>query len=436
MRTIGIDVSPLQGPHRMRGIGQTLANVISNFDDEFREGNKLILFLEGADLIDDECLSYLNLTGFKFEVKGLKSQKKYDIRLPGKLKLLNSALQEIHSVKESMFGSSRTGSLSGVDVFLQIDQSSSLPRLSRKVKKVLMVHDLIPYVLEWDYLWNYSTAKQRGYSWRGALICVIRRFLYRLKIKCNTSRADVILSNSESTKKDFSKYLKVKEPKIKVTTLGSNAVDTGKAVAQYVDCVEFVKSSWGYLPKTLRIASNDNYLLYVGGVDPRKKMEELVSAFNMLRARGEDIKLVLLGDTMTGVDSIANTEVRQALSSSSYLDDIVFLGFADENIKDWLYKNALAFVFTSRYEGFGLPVIEAMRYGTPVIAYRNEATFEVAGIYPIYTTGPLEVYRAATGIIHGGATATKVGGEIEARYHSWEETSSRIAKVLSELNDD
>src|SRR5690606_28011392 len=64
--------------------------------------------------------------------------------------------------------------------------------------------------------------------------------------------------------------------------------------------------------------------------------------------------------------------------------DIYFVGFTDDATRNWLYKNALAFVFPSVYEGFGLPVLEAMSLKTPVICYKNRAVQEVAGTFPLY----------------------------------------------------
>src|SRR5680860_37195 len=87
---------------------------------------------------------------------------------------------------------------------------------------------------------------------------------------------------------------------------------------------------------------NQRFLLFVGGVDHRRKLDDVVTAFNHLRAQGEDIKLVLSGDIMLGAEAITTASAREALLKSSYLDDVCFLGFTDDKTRDWLYSAALA----------------------------------------------------------------------------------------------
>src|SRR5436190_305364 len=79
------------------------------------------------------------------------------------------------------------------------------------------------------------------------------------------------------------------------------------------------------------------YLLFVGGADRRRKLEDLVTAFNQLRAQGHELKLILAGDTMQGPANVATEEIQYALKTSSYLKDIIFMGFANDATRDWLY---------------------------------------------------------------------------------------------------
>ena len=131
-------------------------------------------------------------------------------------------------------------------------------------------------------------------------------------------------------------------------------------------------------------------------VQKRRRLDDLVTAFNMLRAKGVQIKLVLSGDSMQGAMNISTEEIQHALKTSSYLEDIIFLGFTDNQTLNWLYTNALAFVFPSKYEGFGLPVLEAMSYGTPVVCYENAGTKEVASDCPIYADGAKGIHDAVS----------------------------------------
>ena len=196
------------------------------------------------------------------------------------------------------------------------------------------------------------------------------------------------------------------------------------------------KTSWGYSKKPLVLYSAVPFILFVGGADRRRKLQDLVTAFNHLRAEGLKLKLVLAGDSMQGPRNIATEEIQSALVSSSYRSDIIFMGFIDNYTRDWLYKHALVFAFPSRYEGFGLPVLEAMIHGCPVISYNNEATKEVAHYEPLYVNDANEIAESVRALM---ALNKKQLSEVHSRNiehaktFSWQKTSKQMLAILDDL---
>lgn len=377
---IGIDISSLQGPHRMRGIGYTMANFLENItgskDDSF------IFFVDEAAAISaEEVLSEFDLTSVEYSVRvfdGSSASK----QLPWKFKYISKLLKKFRALSVYRTGDDRYGDISELDAFIQFDQSKPLPAGPRSVKKYFIAYDLIPYILNKDYLVDYHTARQKGLPRRAAFRSGLDRRLYLKKVKLNSRRATHILAISDATKQDYIALCGVDPNKISVITLG--VPDMTSTKAQNDGTIQrYEKTSWGYLPRPASLKSQ-RFLLFVGGADERRRLHDLIAAFNQLKAQGSDIKLVLSGDIMKGPLQIPTALTQKALLHSSYLNDIYFVGFTDDATRNWLYKNALAFVFPSVYEGFGLPVLEAMSLKTPVICYKNRAVEEVAGDIPLY----------------------------------------------------
>jgi len=314
-------------------------------------------------------------------------------------------------------------------VFLQFEQDVIPPK---GVRSVVIAYDLIPYILEADYLWSYSTArKHHGYSRRGALKAHVKRHLYIHTIRTVMNRAHKIIAISAHTKQDFITHAGIDAGKIGVCYLGvsdTNAKEQLKpsSVARYIN------TSWGDVKVSEKLPSTP-FLLFIGGADPRRKLAVVVHAFNLLRAQGYELHLVLAGDTMLGPNSVPNTEAREALLSSSYLNDIYLIGFVNNSTREWLYKNALAFVYPSKYEGFGLPILEAMRYGTPVVTFKNSSIAEVAGDAAIYSDDFGSMSSSIQDIIKNKNTAQlyKNLGIKQVSKFSWEKSANQI---LSKLN--
>lgn len=428
--TIGVDISSLQGPHRMRGIGYTLINIINNLPSDIRKQHHFVFYMYTTDSIE-EVLSILELKDMSYELRSLEPLHYTTKQLPGKLRLLTTAYNQLLRFGDLFRGDPRIKDLSSLDVFLQTDQAMPLPG-GKSVKKALILYDIIPYILEWDYMWSYRTARRKGVSRKAALRCQGRRIVYRVKTRINCHRADQLISISNSTKEDFVKYMGISESRIAVIPLGVEPPRDYSTTNQ-PDFRRFESTSWGYTPRDYSFETNDKFLLFVGGADPRRKLEDLVTAFNNLRAQGHEVKLVLAGDSMQGPRNIATGAIQNALLNSSYIDEVIFLGFTTDDQRGWLYNNALAFVFPSRYEGFGLPVLEAMSYGCPVISYRNRATEEVAEDSVLYAEDSKDIYQQALTLLSLTSMTEKMArkGLKQVDNYSWAKTSTAIISRLA-----
>ena len=431
---IGIDLTSLQGPNRMRGIGYTLINFINNIPSDEQTRHVFIFYVYPEN--QEDALNILNLDGMNYEVREMKNRHRINKNLPGKLRLLVSTLNMLIELRDLYFGDSRIKDLDGVEVFLQTDPNQPMPH-KRRLKKYLIIYDAIPYVLEWDYLWTYRTARIRGFSRKAALRVHAGRSMYAHRLRVNCRRADKLFAISEQTKKDFIKYLSVSAKKVKVIPLGVSLPDNQPT--QQVRLQRYIQTSWGYIKRPLNFGPDQApFLLFVGGADRRRKLGDLVTAFNRIRAQGYKLNLVLAGDSMQGPNNISTVEIQSALRKSSYLDDILFMGFVNDEERDWLYKHSLAFVFPSKYEGFGLPVLEAMSYGTPVIAYDNGATREVAGDIPTYVTDSLGIAEAVKLLLDmPRQEASKWHKDTERRMQTrvaqftWHKTATRILHAMN-----
>lgn len=428
--TIGIDLSSLQGAHRMRGIGFTLLNIINNIPDVDKEHNQFVFYIYPTEDLE-KLLSLLDVDGLSYEIRELRQHRKIHKQLPGRLNLFISAINQLYELYDLHFGDSRVKDLRGIEVFLQTDQSQQLIR-KRGVKKVLIIYDIIPYILEWEYLWSYQTARQHGFSRKAAVRVQARRWLYAHKARVNTRRADILLAISKHTKKDFVQHLGVNAKKITVTPLGINLPSTERLVDTPLH--HYVNTGWGYIKRSFVMDPNIPFILYVGGADKRRKLQDLVASFNILRAQGQKLNLVLVGDCMQGPGNVATEEIQYALKTSSYLEDIIFMGFVADQTRDWLYEHASAFVFPSRYEGFGLPILEAMSYGTPVISYRNAAITEVAGDCPIYVddlNGLVTALKTQLLLNEQAVKKEHSKNIAQAKKWQWEKTSTKILSILN-----
>jgi glycosyltransferase involved in cell wall biosynthesis len=425
--TIGIDLTILQSAHSKRGVGTTLISFINNLPASAKQDHNFIFYTHDKAHLDD-ALTYLYLSDIKYEVRNARAMDIKPIHLP-LLKYLPRVVLQLRVLRDLHFGDSRIKDFSGVDHFLQFNQSQPLPA-KRKVRSTLILYDLIPYVLRSEYLPTYSQARRKKHSIKGSVLVHMRSRGYLHKARLITKRAQKLIAISETTKHDFVKYLGINPKKIQVCLLGIDVKDRNDDNELSVE--RHTKTGWGYVPITTVLSSNMNFILFSGGVDSRRQLVDLVAAFNNLRAQGHDIKLVLTGDDMRSPTTVPNDRLRKYFTNTSYLDDIFFMGFVSRNQQDWLYRHALAFVYPSLYEGFGLPVLEAMKRGCPVITYKNSSIAELAGEAAIFADGHQTIFEKIIALAKSPSWRQTYNqlGKKQAENYSWEKTSTDIIKLL------
>ncbi|MGD0497151.1 MAG: glycosyltransferase family 1 protein [Bryobacteraceae bacterium] len=179
------------------------------------------------------------------------------------------------------------------------------------------------------------------------------------------------------------------------------------------------------------------FLLYAGNIRPHKNVPRLVEAFAVVRGQlashpvYKDLRLVIIGDTISRYPA-----VRQAVIKSRVEQVVRFLGFVPLDTLRCFYESAAAFVFPSRYEGFGLPPLEAMACGAPVVTSNISSLPEVVGDAAILVN-PLNVFDIARGIRDAllddalRADLIRRGYEQAARF-SWERTAREVLDIYKE----
>lgn len=181
------------------------------------------------------------------------------------------------------------------------------------------------------------------------------------------------------------------------------------------------------------ITGDRPYILTVGSLQPRKNMARLIAAYDLARREaGLTARLVIVGRALHRGTAVA-AEARR----SPFADDIVFTDYISDAALAALYTRCAVFVYPSLWEGFGLPVLEAMHLGAPVIASRSSALPEVAGqaarlVDPLSTAELAQALAAVAGDPAEQARLRAAGFAQAARF-SWERTARATLAVYREV---
>ncbi|WP_019508172.1 glycosyltransferase family 1 protein [Pleurocapsa sp. PCC 7319] len=249
---------------------------------------------------------------------------------------------------------------------------------------------------------------------------------YTEKVKRCLEWTDFILTISESSKQDIIKYLKVDHDKIFVTPLASRYHPNYSFSAQKIE----------QLRKQVKYDWSQPYLLFVSTIEPRKNINSIISAFNYLKSKSKiPHNLILIGQKGWRYEAIFSS-----IENSPWKQQIYHLNYLSDELVALFYMNADVFVYPSHYEGFGLPVLEAMTLGVPVVTSNTSSLPEVAGDAALLIE-PLDTMQLAAAIL-------KVISDFElrqdlinkgqerAKLFSWEKTAkltlAAYQKILSD----
>ena len=224
------------------------------------------------------------------------------------------------------------------------------------------------------------------------------RFLWNTKIRLAMWRSDLVFTVSETSRRDIVDAFGMRESRVRVV---SDAVDPSFTPSPVGAQRTSVLARYG-------IRADERYVLYVGGISPHKNIATLVSAYEQWR-RGagpfdEGVRLVLVGDYVADVFHSSYPAIRDLIASASLGASVHFTGYVPDDDLRHLYSAADALVLPSFYEGFGLPVLEAMACGAPVIASNAGALPEVvadAGV--LFDPHSIDDLTGALGRVIGGA---------------------------------
>lgn len=267
---------------------------------------------------------------------------------------------------------------------------------------VLTVYDLIPLLCPHDY-----TAAQR----------LIFRAAHTLAL--NTAR--VVLAISEATRRDIARWFRVPAEKITVTPLAADP-HFRPAAPQAITALRH------------KLGLPDNYLLYFGSNKPHKNLVRLMEAFGKLQTSNHKPQTTLV---VAGYWDARYPEAKQVAEQRGWADRVKFIGPVAEADLPALYSGAQWFVFPSEYEGFGLPVLEALACGAPVICSNASSLPEVAGEAAVYfdpadTDKLIETLRQAL-TTEGLQAQLRQRGLARAAHFSWTKTAQITQRVYSDL---
>jgi len=227
-----------------------------------------------------------------------------------------------------------------------------------------------------------------------------------------------ILTISEFSKKEIMRIYNVPSEKIIVTYLDC---DPGIHAIRDINEIKRFKNEFNLA---------DQYILFVGTMFKRRNVDAVVKAFNLISARVSSISLVLIGD----IPVQERDRLSKLFQASPFYDQIMHFASVTEAELRLFYNGAALLVYPSSYEGFGLPVLEAMRCGTPVIVSKSGSLPEVAGDAGTYVDpkDPADIAENIIRIVTNSSKRAELSNKVlrQSNKFSWARCAEKTRETL------
>jgi len=276
-------------------------------------------------------------------------------------------------------------------------------------KYVITVHDLLDFM--------YRTHNGNG----------LRRSAHRYMTARALTNAARILAVSHFTKMDLQRLFHIPDERIEVVY---NAIDE-----------RFLRGHASEADRQLiaeRYQCNYPFILYAGRISPHKNVVRIIEAFSALKTELDkeqkfpELKLIIIGDEVS-----RHPDLRRTVIKSGVQNDVRFLGFVPIEVLRIFYDAAKVFVFPSLYEGFGLPPLEAMSHGTPVVTANTSSLPEVVGNAAVLVNpeNVFEIMRALHRVLVDQPLRERLKqrGYEQVQRFSWEASGERVLRVYHEV---
>ena len=250
------------------------------------------------------------------------------------------------------------------------------------------------------------------------------RILLQTGLKRSMKRANRIVTDSEFSRSEIIRYYPDMEEKIRVVPCGVDRKHFAPATEQEIQKVRKIH----HLP--------ERYFLYLGTLEPRKNLVRLIRAYALLREKHPDAPALVLA----GGKGWQYERIFEASAASDVRGHILFPSYIPSEDMAAVYSGALAFVFPSLYEGFGMPPLEAMACGCPVLTSKAASLPEAVGNAALLCN-PMKIKAIARGMEllltqENLRNMLIERGFRRAKQMSWEAAADKLYQVYSELQDE
>ena len=246
---------------------------------------------------------------------------------------------------------------------------------------------------------------------KNPLIFWLKQQVYKGVIKLVARKSEHIITVSNFVKNDVAQYCNIPKTKVTVTYLAADRITDP--------------------PAAIKILANQKFIVYVGRPLPHKNLKRLMEAYSIIRNTRGGIRLVLVGKR----DRLYERHARWA--RKEHIEGLVFTGFASEARLRWLYEHTTAYVFPSLSEGFGLPGLEAMVHGAPVISSNVTCLPEIYGHAAEYFNpeSTRDIVRVISSILENPARRQhlKILGAKQAKKYSWQKTAQQTLEIYRQV---